>query len=86
MFVPNAVAMGPTVIAVVPSGVWASVVFVAELFVFAFEIGYLLLEVTDRAGDRREGSRVSSVTVVDTGNRRFVEFLNVVIYIGNGSG
>ena len=39
VFVPNTVAMGPTVIAIVPSGAWASVVFVAELFVFAFEIG-----------------------------------------------
>ena len=39
VFVPNTVAMGPSVIAVVPSGSWASVVFVAELFVFAFEIG-----------------------------------------------
>ena len=39
VFVPDTVAVGPTVIAVVPMGVWASVVFVAELFVLAFEIG-----------------------------------------------
>ena len=39
VFVPDMVAVGPTVIPVVPTGVWASVVFVAELFIFAFEIG-----------------------------------------------
>ena len=39
VFVPDTVAVGPTVIAVVPTGAWALVVFVAELFVLAFEIG-----------------------------------------------
>ena len=46
----------------------------------------MLLEVTDGAGDRREGSRVCSFTVVDTGDGCFVEFLKVVVYIGDGSG
>ena len=39
VFVPAMVAIGPTVIAIVPTGVWASVVFVVELFVLVFEIG-----------------------------------------------
>ena len=36
VFVPDTVAVGPTVIAVVPTGAWASVVFVAELSILAF--------------------------------------------------
>ena len=39
VFVPDTVAVGPTVIAIVPTGAWASVVFVAELFILMFEIG-----------------------------------------------
>ena len=39
VFVSDTVAMGSTVIAVVPTGAWALDVFVAELFVLPFEIG-----------------------------------------------
>ena len=39
VFVPDMIAVGPTVIAIVLTGAWASVVFVVELFIFAFEIG-----------------------------------------------
>ena len=39
VFFPDTVAVGRTVIAIVLTGTWASVVFVAELFVLTFETG-----------------------------------------------